>query len=126
MNVTAKIAQLPHEMAADGARNLDAAVEHCPGWAVRDPRPIERDVALVGLAEFVEVMSTDLRADAPPPPPVELATTDSPWTATLFTEAPGARLHLDGTASDLLLTLWGRRPVTDTAVAAALAAVDLS
>jgi hypothetical protein len=36
MNVTAKIAQLSHEMAADGARNLDAAVEHCPGWAVRD------------------------------------------------------------------------------------------
>jgi uncharacterized protein (TIGR03083 family) len=221
MNVTAKIAELSLEMAVNGARNLDAAVEHCPGWDVRDlllhigdvqwfwaeivghrctdrsgvkatkpnhrgapvewfanqtqrlvaaleaaadnvavwtwwppeqnvgfvrrrqlievavhgwdarnavddPRPIERDVALLGLAEFVEVMSTDLRADAPPPPPVELVAIDAPWTATLFREAPGARLHLDGTASDMLLTLWGRRPVADTAVATALAAVDLS
>jgi uncharacterized protein (TIGR03083 family) len=221
MNVTAAIERLSNEMATDGARNLDAAVEHCPGWAVRDlllhigdvqwfwaeivgnrctdrssvtatkpddrgvpvewfakqtqrlvaaleaaadsvavwtwwapeqnvgfvrrrqlievavhgwdarnavgdPRPIERDVALLGLAEFVEVMSTDLRADAPSPTPVELVAIDAPWTATLFSRTPGAQLHLDGTASDLLLTLWGRRPVADTAVATALTAVDLS
>jgi uncharacterized protein (TIGR03083 family) len=222
MDIPCAIASLSNAMIADGVRNLDAAVEHCPGWAVRDllvhigdvqwfwaevvsnrvtdrtavtavkpddrgdaaewfasqtcrlaaalaaapddtrvwtwwaplqnvgfvgrrqlievavhgwdarnavgsPSPIDRDVALVGLDEFVEVMSTDLRSDAPPPPPVHLVATDASWKATLFGDSTaGPPVQLTGSASDLLLTLWGRHAAADPAVTTAIRAVDLS
>jgi uncharacterized protein (TIGR03083 family) len=104
---------------------LEVAVH---GWDARHAAGIgggiDRDIAELGLVEFVEVMH-DLRADHPPPPPLHLVLTDSSWTGTMFPTAAGAPLTLTGTCSDLLLSLWGRLPVDDPA-AAALAAFDLS
>ncbi len=103
------------------------------GWdasnAVGAPVPIPHDVAVLGLAEFVEVMCQDIREDAPAPRPIQLLCTDGSWTGLLFGsdgEADVTPLSLTGTASDLLLSLWGRKVVDDAAVAASIAAVDLS
>jgi uncharacterized protein (TIGR03083 family) len=98
--------------------------------AVGDPRPIPVGAALTGLDEFIVIMSKDLREDHPTPSPVRLRATDSEWTGALFGGASDGSneetLELRGTASELLLTLWGRRLAPDPRVGAALAAVDLS
>ncbi len=94
--------------------------------AVGDPRPIPVDAAVVGLAEFIGIMAQDLRDDQPIPPPIKLRATDCQWVGTLFDGNDGDPIELQGTASDLLLSLWGRHPVGDPAVRAALAAIDLS
>lgn len=96
------------------------------------PAPIERDVAILGLEEFAEVFVHDLKTDVAAPPPLRLETTDAAWSTTLFSEdgtnesTVPARLELRANASDLLLTMWQRRPADDERVAAALAAIDLS
>jgi uncharacterized protein (TIGR03083 family) len=101
------------------------------GWdarnAVGDPRPIERVVALVGLDEFVEVMVHDLRDDVPAPSPITLVASDSAWTATLFGQPDEVAddRRMTASASDLLLTLWGRG-CPPPQIATALAALDLS
>jgi uncharacterized protein (TIGR03083 family) len=101
------------------------------GWdarnAVGDPRPISAEVATVGLQEFVDIMALDIVAGTNPPP-ITLRATDVTWAGTIFSDVnPRANvIALDGTASDLLLTLWNRKPIDDPAVARALAAVDLS
>ncbi len=111
-------------------RQLNEVVVH--GWdarnAVGDPRPIDVAQAVVGLDEFLEVM-TELHEDRPTPPPVLLKATDTAWTGTLAPGIPSEQarsqpLVLEGTASDLLLSLWGRRPVGDPTVAAAIDAID--
>jgi uncharacterized protein (TIGR03083 family) len=94
--------------------------------AVGDPRPIPADAAIVGLDEFIEIMSKDLRDDQPTPPPLKLAASDTGWVGTLFEENDGSALELRGTTSDLLLSVWSRSPVSDPTVAAALSAIDLS
>jgi uncharacterized protein (TIGR03083 family) len=94
--------------------------------AIGDPRPIPTHVAIVGLDEFVAIMSKDLVDDVPPPPPLVLVATDTEWRSVLFAGNSGLELTLEGSASDLLLRLWGRLPVHDPAVAAALDAIDLS
>jgi uncharacterized protein (TIGR03083 family) len=110
-------------------RQFNEVVMH--GWdarnAVGDPRPIDTASALIGLEEFVEVMSCDL-VEGARPPSVALRCTDDPWRGTLFDESPddSARLHLEGTASDLLLTVWRRIECADVDVATALAPIDLS
>jgi uncharacterized protein (TIGR03083 family) len=110
-------------------RQLNEVVVH--SWdarnAIGDPRPIPTNYAVVGLEEFVEVMAKDLN-EGHTPPPVVLRTTDATWTSTLFAEdAPTqAELILEGTASDLLLTLWGRRNCGNEAITKALTAIDLS
>jgi uncharacterized protein (TIGR03083 family) len=100
------------------------------GWdarnAIGNASPIPTDVALVGLHEFADVMTQDLRADAPPPSPITLTCTDTDWTAALFEQFPGPAAHLTGNASELLLTLWARNPVIDAHVKRSLAAIDLS
>ncbi len=93
--------------------------------AANVPFDIDRATAELGLIEFVDVMH-DLRADHPAPPPIHLVATDSSWTDTMFPDAAGAPLSIVGACSDLLLSLWGRRPSQDSAIAAALAAIDLS
>jgi uncharacterized protein (TIGR03083 family) len=93
--------------------------------AVGDPRPIPVDAAIVGLDEFVEIMSKDLSDDQPNPPPLALVATDAEWASVLFEGNTGPTLTLEGTASELLLTLWRRLPIVDPAVEAALAAIDL-
>jgi uncharacterized protein (TIGR03083 family) len=100
------------------------------GWdasnAVGVSRPIPHDVAVLGLVEFVEVMSQEILENAAPRP-IQLTCTDGPWSGVLFASSEIApSLTLDGTASDLLLSVWGRRVVSDLAVAASIAAVDLS
>jgi uncharacterized protein (TIGR03083 family) len=94
--------------------------------AVGDPRPIPADAGVVGLDEFVSIMSKDLLDDQPIPPPINLRATDCDWTGTLFKGNDGQPLELQGTASDLLLGLWGRSPIHDRAVRAALAVIDLT
>jgi uncharacterized protein (TIGR03083 family) len=94
--------------------------------AVGDPRPFPVDAAIVGLDEFLNIMAKDLDADQPAPPPLTLRATDTTWTGTLFAGNPGDARELAGTASDLLLSVWRRRPIVNPAVAAALAAIDLS
>jgi uncharacterized protein (TIGR03083 family) len=94
--------------------------------AVGDPRPIPVDAAIVGLDEFVAIMSGDLSDDQPTPPPLALVATDADWTSVLFEGNPGQTLTLEGSASELLLSVWRRRPISDSEVAAALAAIDLS
>jgi uncharacterized protein (TIGR03083 family) len=112
-------------------RQLNEVIVH--GWdarnAVGDPRPIDSAQAVVGLDEFLEVMQ-ELHEDQPVPPPVTLKATDVAWSGTLalgdrtLEQTSAKPLVLEGTASDLLLSLWGRRPVTDPAIAAALDAID--
>jgi uncharacterized protein (TIGR03083 family) len=94
--------------------------------AVGDPRPVPSDAAIVGLDEFVAIMAKDLSDDQPTPPPLALVATDVNWTSVLFEGNPGPTLALEGSASDLLLSLWSRLPVRDPAVGAALSAIDLS
>ncbi len=100
------------------------------GWdarnAVGDPRPILHDVAVLGIHEFVEVMTGDLHDDHPTPPPLHLSVSDADFTATMFASHDGHALTLPGPASGMLLTLWGRTRPGDDAVATALAAIDLS
>ena len=113
---------------AEAAENLlDAAIEHCPGWTMRDLVVHVGDVQRFWseIVEFVEVMH-DLRADHPAPPPLRLVATDHPWSATMFPDAIGTALTLAGACSEVLLTLWGRGPSDDPVVTRALAALDLS
>lgn len=116
-------------------RQLNEVVIHA--WdaanAVGIARPIPADVAVVGLQEFVDVFSHDLREDAAPPP-VALVATDVDWKAVLFeidrvvdlveTGSTRPALELRGTASELLLSLWSRRQIADPAIVAALGAID--
>jgi uncharacterized protein (TIGR03083 family) len=93
--------------------------------------PIPTDMAIVGLDEFVDVMSKDLRDDHPMPKPLRLRATDAPWTATLFAGnakagAAEPELELIGTASELLLTLWGRKSNSNADINASISAIDLS
>ena len=114
-------------------RQLNEVVVH--GWdaanAVGIARPIPTDVAVVGLQEFVDVFARELRDDAEPPP-VALAATDCDWNAVLFPDTSnyaltaGPSLELRASASDLLLSLWGRVRVADPAIADALGSIDLS
>jgi hypothetical protein len=105
-------------------------------------------IASLGLVEFAEVMSLDLRDGMHPEYSLELHPTDVPIRTVLFADAPGEpipglmgrspsgstpippfttrSLPVTGTALDLLLTLWGRRPPGDDRVRAALATVDLT
>ena len=111
-------------------RQLIEVTTHC--WdaeeAVGRDVPIAVEVAVIGLEEFAEVMSRNLRSDHPAPPVVDLAPSDSRWRGSLFaaTASAGDALSLGGTASEMLLTLWGRGLAADPAIAEALAAVDLS
>jgi uncharacterized protein (TIGR03083 family) len=115
-------------------RQLNEVVVHA--WdaanAVGSASPIPTDLAVVGLQEFVDVFARDLREGAEPPP-VALVATDCDWSAVLFSgepivnpSAPVPKLELCGTASEVLLSLWGRSTLVDPATAAALGAIDLS
>ena len=93
---------------------------------------LARDVAVVGLREFVDVFSRDLR-DGAKPAPLALVATDCDWSAILFGSAPAVgsdvivpSLELRGSASDILLSLWGRVKIDDPALADTLGAIDLS
>ena len=111
-------------------RQLNESAVH--GWDVRNalgrPDPIDEETARVGLQEFVEVMAVDLQPGKPMPPQVELRVVDGLWRGLLFdpSAASGDSLLLEGTASDLLLSLWGRHTVDDAAIAAAIDTIDLS
>jgi uncharacterized protein (TIGR03083 family) len=132
-------------------RQMNEVVVHAwdAGNAVGMATSIPTDVAVVGLQEFVDVFSRDLR-DGAEPPPVALVATDCDWRAVLFaaelvdpdgpnmagsstagsspvgssTMAP--TLELRGSASEILLSLWGRATISDPAIVAALGAIDLS
>jgi uncharacterized protein (TIGR03083 family) len=119
-------------------RQLNEVVIHA--WdaanAVGVAGPIPVDLAVVGLQEFVDVFARDLREGAEPPT-VSLVATDCDWGGELFggdrsiqtgSVETGAlpSLEVRDTASNLLLSMWGRVSVVDPAIAAALAAIDLS
>ena len=110
-------------------RQMNEVVVHA--WdaanAVGNAEPIPADVAMVGLTEFVDVFSRDVREGAEPPP-VALVATDCDWSGVLFSDDATVvpSLELRGTASELLLSLWGRVPVIDPVLRTALRAIDLS
>lgn len=109
-------------------RQLNEVAMH--GWdarqAIGDPRPIPTEIALIGLQEFVEVMSHDI-IDGSAPVPIRLVANDIDWTATLFGSDESPIQHeLSAKASDLLLQLWGRHPIEDREIAEAIAMIDLS
>jgi uncharacterized protein (TIGR03083 family) len=115
-------------------RQMNEVVVHL--WdaanAVGMATPIPREVAVVGLQEFVEVFSRDLR-DGAKPAPLALVATDCDWSAILFGGAPSVgsdavvkNLELRGSASEILLSLWGRAKIDDPALADGLKAIDLS
>jgi uncharacterized protein (TIGR03083 family) len=95
--------------------------------AVGDPRPIDADMAVVGLQEFVDVMAKDI-TEGTNPAPVRLQATDIAWAETIFAsdQPTHDQLTLADSASNLLLTLWGRHPVPNPEIEAALRCVDLS
>ena len=99
------------------------------GWdasnAVGVSRPIDPSVAAIGLAEFVEVMTDDVKPGATPSA-VALEPSDHEWRGVLFGELGLPTSTLRMTASDSLLALWGRTDVSDPHVAQTLAAIDLS
>lgn len=111
-------------------RQLNESAVH--GWDVRNalghPDPIDEETARVGLQEFVEVMAVDLQPGKPMPPQVELRVVDGLWRRLLFdpSAATSDSLVLEGSASDLLLSVWGRRAIDDPAIAAAIDTIDLS
>jgi uncharacterized protein (TIGR03083 family) len=110
-------------------RQMNEVVVHA--WdaanAVGNAQRIPADVAMVGLREFVDVFSCDVREDVEPPP-VALVATDCDWSAILFSDDATVvpSLELRGTASEILLSLWGRLPVIDPVLRTALGAIDLS
>jgi uncharacterized protein (TIGR03083 family) len=115
-------------------RQMNEVVVHA--WdaanAVGMATPIPREVAVVGLQEFVDVFSHDLR-DGAKPAPLALVATDCDWSAILFggaaavgSDAVVPNLELCGSASEILLSLWGRAKIDDPALADALKAIDLS
>jgi uncharacterized protein (TIGR03083 family) len=95
--------------------------------AVGDPRPLRPEIAVVGLDEFVSIMSQDT-IEGSTPTPLRVTATDVDWSATLFesTEPTAHVSELSGTASDLLLSLWSRKNVADPVIAATLACIDRS
>ena len=111
-------------------RQLNESAVH--GWDVRNalgqPDPIDEETSLVGLQEFVEVMAVDLQSGKPRPPQVELRVVNGLWRGLLFDPlaTTSVSLLLEGSASDLLLCLWGRHPVDDPLIAAAIDTIDLS
>jgi uncharacterized protein (TIGR03083 family) len=115
-------------------RQINEVVVHA--WeaanAVGLAAPIPSDVAVLGLQEFVDVFSRDLR-DGAKPAPLALVATDCAWSAILFGGAPAVgsdvvvpSLELRGSASEILLSLWGRAKIDDPAIADALKAIDLN
>ena len=99
------------------------------GWDAENAagrvEPIPLPVAAIGVTEFAEVMSLDLRQGTDPSP-VRVVSLDADIDVTLF-PAPGrAVLVLEASASELILTLWGRRAILDPHIAESLASVDLS
>jgi uncharacterized protein (TIGR03083 family) len=99
------------------------------GWdagnAVGRPPSIPAAVATEGLQEFADVMSKDLR-EGPSPAPVRVVARDADFDCVMFNDPKKVSVVLEGSASDLLLSLWGRRPVDSPIVTASLACVDLS
>ena len=99
------------------------------GWDAENAagrvEPIPVPVAAIGITEFAEAMSLDLR-EGTYPSPVRVVSLDADIDVTLF-PAPGrATLVLEAPASELILTLWGRRAVLDPHIAESLASVDLA
>jgi uncharacterized protein (TIGR03083 family) len=110
-------------------RQLNEVVVHAwdAAHAVGLAPAIPVRLAVLGLQEFVDVFMHDLR-EGVTPLPVSLVATDGDWNAVVFRhdESVAPTLELRGSASDLLLSLWGRRQVADPVMADALAAIDLS
>jgi uncharacterized protein (TIGR03083 family) len=110
-------------------RQLNEVVVHAwdAAHAVGMASSIPVGLAVLGLQEFVDVFVHDLREGATPLP-VSLVANDGDWNAVVFRhdESVAPTLELRGSASDLLLSLWGRRQVADPVIADAFAAIDLS
>lgn len=110
-------------------RQVNEAVIHgfdaCHAVGIDESISIE--LAELGLQEFAEVMSKDLREGSPTPQPISLVPSDSQWRGLLFADANDHEpLEFRATARELLLSLWGRYPLADARVAEALSAIDLS
>ena len=108
-------------------RQVNEVVIHCfdaCNATGTDPT-INPDVAVVGLQEFVDVMSHDLVEGVAIPPPLHLVATDRDWRATLFADSIGDPLTLSASAELLLLTLWGRAAAVDPVIGSALSAINL-
>lgn len=87
--------------------------------AVGAPAPLDPDLAADGLDELLEVFlprQVALGRCPQPPHAVALESADRRWVV-----GPGApRSRVRGSAPDLLLLLWGRRPLDDRAAALAV------
>jgi uncharacterized protein (TIGR03083 family) len=90
-------------------------------------RSISDEAAVLGLEEFVEVISKDLRDGATSPQPIALAPSNSAWRGVLFPNAAwDPPIPLVAPVERLLLTLWNRAAPADARIAEAIAALDLS
>ena len=109
-------------------RQLNESVVHCFDAcnATGTATAIDPDVAVLGLQEFVDVMSRDLVEHAKTPSPLHLAATDRDWSATLFASGAGEPVTCSAQAESLLLTLWGRSADIAPPVRSALSAIDLT
>ena len=109
-------------------RQLNEVVIHCfdAHNATGQATTIDPDVAVLGLQEFIDVMSHDLVENADIPPPLHLAATDRDWTATLFATGAGEPVTYSDRAESLLLALWGRSADIAPPVRSALSAIDLT
>jgi uncharacterized protein (TIGR03083 family) len=94
--------------------------------AAGQPTTLSDDVALLGLAEFVEVMTDDLCADHPVPGPVRLIAAETDWEATLFADSKEPAGTIEATPVELLLQVWNRWPISDPIAKRSLGALDLS
>jgi uncharacterized protein (TIGR03083 family) len=109
-------------------RQVNEVVVHCfdaCNATGADPT-IDPDLAVLGLQEFVDVMSKDPVEDAVIPPPLHLAATDRQWNGTLFPEGVGEPITVSDSAESLLLTMWGRSAAPDPRLRAALTTIDLN
>ncbi|MEU7416850.1 hypothetical protein [Streptomyces antibioticus] len=114
------LVELRRELDAFGALldggDLSAPVEHCGGWRLVDhalgrPTPMDPALAADGVAEVFDTMALRMIAKGAATPPsraVRLTTTDTGHAWTYGPDEPVAQLS--GTAEDLLLLLWGRKP----------------
>ncbi len=109
-------------------RQVNEVVIHCFDAcnATGADTTISPDLALLGLQEFVDVMSKDLVEEASTPTPLLLSAIDADWNGVLFPGGVGDPVTVSDSAESLLLMMWGRSASPDPHVLLALSAIDLN
>ncbi len=90
-----------------------------------EPHDIPTEVALLGLSEFVDTMSTIVPDDFAPAGSLSLEPDDAIWHATMFADVDPI-ISLVAPASDLLLLCWQRNESGDRRIDDTIGALDLN